>query len=54
MLVTKYELLSLLDALPMGANIVLPDTIEVERPGEACGQIYKTPRGVITYREYAK
>lgn len=52
MIVLATELIALLEALPESAHLTLPDTVEVERPGESLGQLYKTPKGIIAYRMY--
>lgn len=52
MILLPADLLDALNYLPIGAQLVLPDKIEVERPGEPLGHLYRTPKGEIAYRSY--
>ena len=52
MLLILADLIKLTETLPEGTHLVLPDTIEVERPGESVGQLFKTAKGLMAYRSY--
>jgi len=45
------DLIALVETLPRGAHLILPEIIEVERPGESLGRITRQ-YGELTYTEY--
>lgn len=52
MIVVLADLIALTETLPEGTHLVLPNTIEVERPGEPVGQLFTTAKGLMAYRSY--
>ncbi len=52
MIVVLADLIALIETLPVGVYINLPDHTEVTRPGESLGYISKTLKGDLRYNEY--